>query len=127
MEVEDIDGFLARAKGSRPEALGKSQGLFHYIGKINKDIIAIYHIKFTKNSHLPFLAFKALSKFVGSRPIGKGADKIVLIEKLEAIRIFGYMPGLNASRAASFATHGAYMLAHVGLQKTRISEIQGEA
>ena len=117
MEIEDIDNFLARAKGSRPEALGKSQGLFHYIGKINREIIAIFHTKFTENSHLPFLAFKALSKFVGSRPIGKGADKIILVEKQEAIRIFGYMPGLIASRAAYFATLGAYMLAHVGNAK----------
>ena len=117
MEIKDINSFLARGRVSRPEALGKSQGLFHYIGKTNKEIIAIYHIKFTENSHLPFLAFKALSKFVGSRPIGKGADKIILIEKQEAIRIFGYMPGLNASRLAYFATLGAYMLAHVGSSK----------
>ena len=52
MEIEDIDNFLARAKGSRPEELGKSQGHFHYIGKINKEIIAIYHNKFTELSNL---------------------------------------------------------------------------
>ena len=114
MDIEDVDNFLARAKGSRTINLGKSQGLFHYIGKLNKDTIAIYHSKYTEKPQLPLLAFKALSRVVGSKPINKGVDKIILVEKQEAIRIFGYMPGLNVCRASYFATLGAYMLAHVG-------------
>ena len=44
-------------------------------------------------------------------------DKIILVEKQEAIRAFGYMPGLNLSRTGYFATMGAYLLAHVGCAK----------
>ena len=66
---------------------------------------------------MPLLAFKALSRVVGSRPINKGVDKIILVEKQEAIWIFGYMPGLNVCRASYFSTLGAYMLAHVGCAK----------
>ena len=49
--------------------------------------------------------------------INKGADKIILVEKHEAIGTFGYMPGLKVFRAGYFATMGAYMLAHVGCAK----------
>ena len=62
-------------------------------------------------------SFQSSIKVVGSRPINKGVDKIILLEKQEAIRIFGYMPGLNASRATYFGTLGAYILAHVGCAK----------
>ena len=117
IDIEDTDKFLARAKGSRAIALGRSQALFHYIGKLNKDTVAIYHSKYSENSQLPLLAFKALSKVNGSIPVNKGVEKIILVEKQEAIRAFGYMPGLNVSRAAYFATMGAYMLAHVGCAK----------
>ena len=119
-DIEDTDQFLARAKGSRSLALGKSQSLFHYIGGLNKETIAIYHSKYTENWQVPHLAFKALSKIVGSRPISKGVDKIILLEKEEAIRIFGFMPGFNGSRAAYFATLGAYMLSHTGSAKELI-------
>ena len=114
MDIEDVDNFLTKAKGLRTIGLGKSQSLFHYIGKLNKDTIAIYHSKYTEEPQLPLLAFKALSRVVGSRPINKGVDKIILVEKQEAIQIFGYMHGLNVCRASYFATLGAYMLAHVG-------------
>ena len=117
IDIEDIDNFLAREKGSRPMALNKSQGLFHYIAKLNKDTIAIYHTKYSESSQILLMAFKALSRVVGSSPLNKGVDKVILLEKQEAIRIFGYMPGLNVSRAAYFATLGAYMLDHVGCAK----------
>lgn len=113
-DIEDIDQFLARAKGSRKFAMGKSQSLFHYISKLNKDTIAIFHTKYSEKAKLPIMAFKALSRFVGSQPFNKGVDKIILLEKQEAIRIFGYMPGLTGSRAAYFAVMGAYLLSHMG-------------
>lgn len=116
-DIEDIDQFLARAKGSRKLSMGKSQSLFHYIGDLNKETIAIFHTKYSDKATLPIMAFKALSKFVGSRPFNKGVDKIILVEKEEAIRIFGYMPGLRGSRAAYFAVMGGYLLSHLGSAK----------
>ena len=114
MDIEDIDHYLARAKGSRTLAMGKSKSLFHYIGKLNKETIAIFHTKFTENATVPLMAFKALSKFVGSQPFNKGVDKIILVEKQEEIRVFGYMPGLSGSRTAYYSIMGAYLLSHVG-------------
>ena len=117
IDIEDTDNFLARAKGSRTISLGRSQGLFHYIGKLNKETVAIYHSKYSENYQIPLLAFKALSRVNGSVPINKGVDKVILVKKQEAIRAFGYMPGFNVSRAGYFATMGAYMLAHLGCAK----------
>ena len=101
--------------------MGRSQSLFHYIGRLNKDTIAIFHIKFTENAMIPLMAFKALSKFVGSQPFNKGVDKIILLEKEEAIRVFGYMPGLHGSKAAYFAVMGSYLLSHVGSAQPLLS------
>ena len=63
------------------------------------------------------MAIKALSKLVGSQAINKGVDKIILVEKQEAIRIFGYMPRLIGSRGAYFPVMGSYLLSHVGSTK----------
>ena len=85
--------------------------------KLNKDTLAIFHIKYIENSQIPLLAFKALSKVVGSSPINKGVDKIILLEKHKAVRIFGYMLCLNVCRASYFATMGFYILVHVECAK----------
>ena len=63
------------------------------------------------------MAIKALSKFVGSHPINKGMDKIILVEKQEAIRVFNYMPGLTGSRVAYFPVMGSYLLSNDGSVK----------
>ena len=76
------------------------------------------------SSSLPMFALKALSKIVGSQPLHRGVEKIILVEKEEAIRIFGYMPGFNGSRAAYFATMAAYILAHLGSAQ-EVKKIQG--
>ena len=98
--IEDVDHYLGRAKGSRKLAMGKNQSLFHYIGKVNKETIAIFHTKYTERASVSLMAIKALSKFVGSQPIKKGVDKIIRVEKEEAMRVFGYMPRLIGSKAA---------------------------
>lgn len=105
---------MGRAKGSKPLDLGRNQSLGHYIGKFNNETIAIYHSKFSTSPDVPIMALKALSRVVGSEPLHRGVEKIILVEKQEAIRIFGYMPGLVASRAAYYGTLGAYILAHKG-------------
>ncbi len=91
-----------------------NQSFGHYVDKFNKDTVAIYHNKFSNNSQIPILALKALSGIVGSHAIPKTAEKVVLIEKEEAIRIFGFLPGCDGSRSAYFATMAAYVLSHTG-------------
>ena len=93
--------------------MGKSQSLFHYIAKLNKEIVANFHTKYTEKAMLPLMAFKTLSRFVGSQPFNKGVHKIILLKKQEPIRIFGYMPELTGSRAAYFAVMGAYLQSSV--------------
>ena len=56
------------------------------------------------------MAIKALSKFVGSQPINKGVDKIILLEKQEVIRNFGYMPRFIGSKVAYILVMGVYFL-----------------
>lgn len=41
MDIEDTEKLFAREKGSRPIGLGEIQILFHYIGKMNNEAIAI--------------------------------------------------------------------------------------
>ena len=117
IDIEDVDHYLARAKGTRKLAMGKNQSLFHYIVQLNKETVAVFHTKYTENSNVPLMAIKSLSKFVGSQPINKGMDKIILFEKQEAIMVFGYMPRLIGSRAAYFHVMGSYLLSHVGSAK----------
>lgn len=69
-------------------------------------------------------ALKALSKVVGSQPLHRGVEKIILVEKQEAIRVFGYMPGCAASRAGYWGTMASYILAHLGDAK-EIKRLQG--
>ena len=117
IDIEDVDHYLARAKGTRKLAMGRNQSLSHYIGKLNKEIVAIFHTKYTESASVSLMAIKALSKFVGSQPINKGVDKIILVEKEEAVRVFGYMPGPTGSRVAYFPVMGSYLLSHVGFAK----------
>ena len=45
IDIEDVDHYLARAKGTRKLAMGKNQSLFHYIGQLNKETVVIFHTK----------------------------------------------------------------------------------
>ena len=103
---------------------GRNQSLGHYIGNLNSETIIIYHSKYSESPTLPMFALKALSRVVGSQPLHKGIEKIILVEKQEAIRIFGYMPGYVGSRAGYFRTMVSYVLAHVG-KAEEIKKIQG--
>lgn len=103
---------------------GRNQSLGHYISKMNHETIAIFHSKFSESSFLPLFAFKALSRVVGSQPLNKGVDKVIFLDKQEAIRVFGYMPGFIGSRAAYFGTMASYILTHVGSAQ-EIKKIQG--
>ena len=110
----DTDKFLGREKGFRPLKLGRNQSPGHFIGKLNKETVIIYHNKFTREPLLPMLAIKALAKVVGSYQLPPGLEKLILVEKEEAIRVFGFFPDLVGSRAGYFGTMASYVLAHSG-------------
>lgn len=58
-------------------------------------------------------ALKVLSRFMGyNHPIQFNANKIMMLEKSAALRIFGYGPGFWPSRAGYFLCYSAYALAH---------------
>lgn len=114
IEIWDTDKFLGRAKGSRPLDLKRNQSLGHYIGKLSKETVVIYHQKFTTEPNLPFLAIKALSKVVGSYQFPLGLEKIIFVEKEQAIRVFGFFPGLIGSRGGYFGAMASYVLANSG-------------
>ena len=110
----DPEKFLGRAKGSRPLDLKRNQSLGHYIGKLSKETVVIYHQKFTTEPNFPFLAIKAMSKVVGSHKFPPGLEKIILVEKEQAIRVFGFFTGLVGSRGGYFGAMASYVLANSG-------------
>ena len=59
--------------------------------------------------------FKTLSRFLGANIVPRTYDKIILIEKVSALDIFGYWPGYRACRRAYFHTYTADALA-IGVQ-----------
>ena len=83
---------------------------------------------------LPMLAIKALAKVVGPYQLPSGLEKLILVEKEEAIRVFGFFPGLVGSRASYFGTMASYVLAHsgdlkrqmIGYNKQKFLKFRGE-
>ena len=54
---------------------------------------------YSNDLELPFFALKVLSRFMGYTPIPMNANKVLLLERVVALRIFGYVASFNASRA----------------------------
>ena len=90
---------------------GKNQGLGHYIGKMNKETFLVYHSKFSNAPEIAMLTLRVLSRVVGSQPLSFKSEKIILIEKAEAVRVFGHHPLISASRAGYFTCLTGYALA----------------
>lgn len=121
----DKDKFLGRGKGSRGAVKNewtKDTSLGHYLPLLDKDVFIVFHSLFSENPEFPMFALKVLSCFMGFLPIQFNANKIMLLEKTCAMRIFGYGPGFWASRAGYFLCYASYALAH---EETDVNRIGG--
>lgn len=115
MEIEDKDNFLGRAMGSRggsEDASKKDSGLAHFLPHLDKEVFVVYHKLYSDSPDVPMFAMKVLSRLMGYSYIPFNANKIMLLEKTAAVRIFGYSPGLWSSRAGYFLCYSAYALAN---------------
>ena len=101
IEVPDPDSFLSRGTSDR-RRLGLDASLAHYASFIDKEIFVVFHNKFSDDASIPILALKALSRYTGYSFIPNNVTRIMLIEKIASIRIFGYGPGFWPSRAGYF-------------------------
>lgn len=107
LELLDNDNFLGRAKGSRgkpTEGTSKkdSSSIMHYLPLLDKENFCAFHMQYSEEPELPIFALKVLSRFLGYSPLPMNANKILLLERASALRIFGYAAGFNASRAGYF-------------------------
>lgn len=114
IEILDRDNFLGRGSGSRAhtEESRKDTALAHYLKMLDKEVFCVFHSIFSEKPDLPLFALKILSKFLGPSPIQFNANKVMLIERNAAQRIFGVSPGFNCSRAGYFLCYASYLLAN---------------
>lgn len=63
---------------------------------------------FSEDAEIPIFAIKVLSHFMGFTSLQANANKVLFIERAAALRIFGYAPGFNASRAGYFLCYSSY-------------------
>ena len=70
--------------------------------------IIIFHKEFSnENAKFPLFALKVLSRFCGGYEISSNAEKVVLIEKQFALRVFGQGPGCKAVRCQYYLGYSA--------------------
>lgn len=116
IELLDKDDFLGRARGTREKSTETrsrrpSSALMHYLPTLNKAVFCAFHMNFSEDAELPIFAFKVLSRFMGYTPLQINANKVLLLERAAALRIFGYAVGFNASRAGYFLCYSSYAAA----------------
>lgn len=114
IEILDRDDFLGRASGSRghAEESRKDTALANYLKMMDKEVFCVFHSNFSEKPDLPLFALKILSRFLGPSPIQANANKVMLLERNAAQRIFGVSPGFNCSRAGYFLCYASYLLAN---------------
>lgn len=114
IEIQNPDKILGRAKGSRGKGLGKKDiALAYCLPKLDKVVFIVFHSVLSDEPDVPMFTLKVLSRFMGyNPPIQFNANKMMLLEKSTAMRIFGYGPGFWPSRAGYFLCYAAYVLAH---------------
>lgn len=70
--------------------------------------IIIFHKEFSnENAKFPLFALKVLSRFCGGYEIALNAEKVVLVEKQFALRVFGQGPGSQALRCQYYLGYSA--------------------
>ncbi|MCO5570263.1 hypothetical protein L7F22_023982 [Adiantum nelumboides] len=104
------DNFLRRGGGSRQGHLacvkGKDAALSHYIRRFNHKKIIIYHKEYSEDSaKFPLFAMKVLTRFCGGHPLQLNAERLILIEKQFALRVFGIGYGCQAPYILSYTSH----------------------
>lgn len=74
--------------------------------------IIIFHKEFSKdNATFPLFAFKVLSRFCGGCEVPSNAEKVVLVEKQFALRVFGQGRGCQALRCPYYLAYSASAIA----------------
>lgn len=116
IELLDGDEFLGRAGGSRGKSAEGLQrkdahAMFHYLPKLDQDVFCALHTQFSEDPDLSLFALKTLSKYMGFHPLQSNSNKVLLLERSAAFRIFGHAPGFQASRAGYFLCYSSYALA----------------
>ena len=74
----------------------------HYIHDLGSAKILIYHRQLSNNGEAIVYFFKCLSRVLGGHELSWQKEKIILIERLSAIDIFGDYVNKQASRASYF-------------------------
>ena len=110
LQIED-DTFLQRSSGSRQAGFGKLSSVTHYIHDLASAKILIYHRQLSNNGEAIVYFFKCLSRVLGGHELLWQKEKIILIERLSAIDIFGDYVNKQASRASYFLSYTSYALA----------------
>lgn len=74
--------------------------------------IIIFHKEYSEDkAKFPLFAFKVLSRFCGGHEIAFNAEKVILVEKQFALRIFGQGPGCQALRSPYYLAYSAGAIA----------------
>ncbi|MCO5585925.1 hypothetical protein L7F22_039859 [Adiantum nelumboides] len=68
-------------------------------------------MNYSEDPKLPIFALKVLSRFMGHTSLQGNANKILMLERAAALRIFGCATGFNASRASYFLCYSSYTAA----------------
>ena len=89
---------------------------------MDKEVFCVIHAVYSEDAEIPLFALKVLSRIIGYSPIHYNANKIVLLERTTAIRIYGYAPGFNISSSGYFLCYSGYLLAD---GKTNVKTIEG--
>ena len=89
----------------------ESHALIHYLRKLDSASFCALHSQFSEDPEVPLFALKALSKFMDYHPLQMNSNKVLLLERSAALRIFGYAPGFQASRAGYFLCFSSYVMA----------------
>ena len=72
----------------------------------------IYHKEYSEdNAKFPLFAFKILSRFFGGKHIALNTEKVILVEKQFALRVFGQGPGCQALRCGYYLAYSAAAIA----------------
>ena len=104
LQIED-DTFLQRSSGSRQAGFGKLSSVAHYIHDLASAKILIYHRQLSNNGEAIVYFFKCLSRVLGGHELSWQKEKIILIERLSAIDIFGDYVNKQASYFLSYTSY----------------------
>lgn len=105
---EEYDEFLNRHKR---EFHGRDSALKHYIKALSKSKVLIYHNNLSEEGTLATFFFKTMSRFLGGTVIPSSYEKVILVEKVTALTVFGYQPTIRCSRRGYFLAYTAFALA----------------